>query len=124
MNLNKGFTLIEVLVAITIFGIVIGSLASSSIGFTKWITTNEKRIGAIAAVQSKIEGFRDDDPSAMPTSGTVSETVISAGKSYVLETTYCQTTAYCTVSARHITVVAKFNGTQLFKAQTVFSQLE
>lgn len=121
---KKGFTIIEVLIAISIFGIVMGSLASASIGFTNWITKSERKVGAIAVVQRAIESLRDDDPAAMPTSGTVSETVASGGRSFVVETSYCQNAAYCTTSARHITVTAKFAGTAIFKSQTVFAQLE
>ncbi len=63
---NAGFTLTEVLVALTLFSIVAAGLAATSVGSAKNNKISKNLAAATALVQDKVEQFRTFDPDTNP----------------------------------------------------------
>ena len=72
-NSNRGSSLIEALVALTLFAIAAAGLAATSIGSTRSNAVSKTASAAASLVQDKIEQLRSLDPATNPadlTSGT------------------------------------------------------
>lgn len=121
---QEGFTLIEVLVSLTMFAIV----AAIPLGFlnqARYNRSSGERIGAIAVAQQQLDYLRLQDIGAIPNNGTVQSTMTTGGNSYLVRTTYCATAAYCaSVNNRHIRVEVYGSDRKLFSTETVFTQLK
>ena len=66
---QRGFTLLEGLLALAILGIALAGILPAFFGYMHVTTRNEMRTGAVAAAQRQMETLRFFDPTAMPTSG-------------------------------------------------------
>lgn len=120
-----GFSLIEVLVSISLFSIIGMGLAK---GFIMQMRSNNDsaiRIQAISAAQQVLDRIRTTDPASLPTGGSaVAETVTVSGRNYSVVITYCAISAYCTaVTTRHIRAAVSYRNSKRYEVDTVFSQL-
>lgn len=121
---NLGFTLLEVLVSLSLFSLASIAIAKS---FTLHISTNnksEQKTGAIMAAQRVLDQIRVLDPTTLPTSGTTSQNVTIGSRNYQTSTTYCNPSTYCSsTNVRFLTVKVQYRGSQLYAVDTIFSQL-
>ena len=122
---NEGMSLMEVLMAILILGIVLsfsltGLLSNASIN-----NGSETKSGAAIAVQRILDKTRVVDPSTLPLSGTdQGQSVTVGGRVYTVYTDYCVVADYCTTSARSVRVRAQLgSGPSLVSTDTVFTSI-
>ncbi len=125
MKKEKGFTLIEVMIAMLIFLLILGGMLPVFLSFAKFNTASQTKSEAMNAASYVLDQLRLTDPLAMPTAGaTTSETVSIGSKDFTVTTAYCSDMTYCgTVNNRHILVRVNYKGKQLYAVETVFTQL-
>lgn len=125
MNSEKGFTLLEVFVALGVFLSVAGAMAPSFVFHLKQNTQNTWRTGAIAAAQGVLDDLRIQDPSTFPTSGSDPVQEVQIGtRAFQVTTSYCTVSAYCpSTETRHIEVEVEYRGKTLYTVETVFTKL-
>ena len=120
---EKGFTLIEALVAMGFFAFVSAFMAPAFILHLKTNTVSEQRNGAIAIAQQILEELRSGDPSAMPNSGTQNQTRTLDSRTYSIDTIYCATATYCTSRSRHIGIKVSYQGKVVYQLETAYAKL-
>jgi prepilin-type N-terminal cleavage/methylation domain-containing protein len=124
MNKQSGFTMIEVLVSLGLFGIITSGVTSVFINHLKFDSVAGQRTGAINAAEQQLDNLRKDDPTAMPTTGSTTSTSTIGGRAFSVVTKYCTNATYCaTTSQRHIKVEVSFRGTLLYAVETVYTKL-
>jgi len=122
---ERGFSLIEVLVSISLFSIIGMGLAK---GFIMQMRSNNEsaiRIQAISAAQQVLDRIRTVDPASLPTGGSAAaETVSISGRNYSVVISYCAISAYCTAATtRQLRAVVSYRNIKRYEVDTVFSQL-
>ena len=121
---EKGFSLLEVLASILIFGTVLATMAPAFVNHIRVNHKTELRDAAIAAAQRHLDGIRIEDPTTLPSSGTVTSTIVAGTRTFDVETTYCQQASYCvSPNNRHLAVAISFRGDSLYEVETVFTKL-
>lgn len=122
---QNGFSLVEVLVALGILGIVMAGVAPSFIFHMKTISRNELRSAGIAAAQQVLDEIRTLDPATLPTSGSdTPETVVVNNKSFSVTTSYCQEPTFClTTRTRHLNILVTYQDEEIYEIETVYTQL-
>lgn len=123
MNNQKGFSILEVMVAVSLFSLCVTSLAASCFRFMGMNTKMEQKIVAQSVAQELLEGYRQGDPAALPSSGTTSLDITRGSRTFQTTTQYCANAAYCTSSARQLTVTVNYKGAQMVSLTTVFTAL-
>lgn len=122
---QAGFTLLEVLVALTLFLIVSALMAPVFVAHLKYNLEASQKSGAIVASQQALDELRVQDVTGLPLSGTVGPTNMVVGeRTYQVLTTYCLNASWCTATARHITVNVSFKNKSLFTTETVYALLQ
>jgi prepilin-type N-terminal cleavage/methylation domain-containing protein len=126
--LKRGFTLLEVLVGLGLFGILALSLSNSLLFFLRTNTVNQYRTGAVQAVQVVLDQLRSIDPMTLPTTAGATQTrsvsVDGLSTPYTVTITYCANPVYCTTNdLRHISVSAVYDGREYYGTETVYTQL-
>ncbi len=126
MRQQRGFTLLEVMVSIGIFGIISGMMATSFVTMIRNNYENEVRTGAYQAAQQVLDTLRQADPSSIPTSGNSGPQNITIGnRTYSATTYYCEVASQCaSASIRGLRVAVTFRSKQRYSVGTVFSQLQ
>jgi prepilin-type N-terminal cleavage/methylation domain-containing protein len=121
---DKGFTLIESLVALAILGITLAALVPAFQSFLDANSVSEQRSNALAAGQQAMEALRHVDPASLPTSGSSSPQIVTVGEhEFEVVTTYCLDSSYCGTGTRHITMDVAFAGKDIYTLETVFTRL-
>lgn len=121
---EKGFTLIEVIIAMTILGVGLAAMAPLFLAHLQINNRSELRNGAVLVAQQTLDTLRLQNPITMPTSGsTTPQSVTMGGRTYKVITTYCVFTNYCNSGSRHIRVEVQFRGKTLYTVDTVYTQL-
>ncbi len=123
MSEEKGFSVIEVMISISLFAVALGAIATSSYKNMNFNTIMEQKSVATTVAQQMLEDFRQGDPVALPTSGTTSVNIVRGNRTFVATTTYCATPAYCTTSSRHLSVTVSYKNKSLVTLSTVFTAL-
>jgi prepilin-type N-terminal cleavage/methylation domain-containing protein len=125
MSENKGFTLIEVLVALVFFSIAMVGFQKSFIGIMKYNLNAEKETEAAAAAQTVLDELRTEDVKLMPSSGTASPEEIKVGKRfYEVVVKYCSDPSFCVGdNNRHLLVKVVHEGKEIYEVATVFTKL-
>lgn len=122
---ERGFTLLEALIAMAILGIVLAGLVPAFQAFMDANSVSEERSNAVAAAQQVMEILRQEDPSGLPSSGTSSVQTVSVGNhDYEVVATYCSKPSYCSSAARHIIVEVSFAGSAVYQVESVFTRLQ
>ena len=121
---ERGFTLLEGLLALAILGIALAGILPAFFGYMNVNTRNEVRTGAVAAAQEQMEALRFADPSALPTSGATGPSYIGIDdREYELVSRYCIRPEYCTANTRHVLVEVGFGGNVIYQTESVFTKL-
>lgn len=120
---QQGFTLLEVLVSMLIFLIVSASMATSFVSHLKRNNDTEVRSGAVTVAQLRLDALRLVDPPTLPSSGSEVTTEESGGRTFNIETSYCEDPTYCTTNSRSIIVRVSYAGSQVFQTETVYTRL-
>ncbi len=121
---QQGFTLVEVLVAMTLFAIVSALMAPAFLLQLKTNIAAEDRNGAIAVAQQVLDDIRTSDPSTLPSTGSTTSSITTQHRSYATTTTYCSTSSFCTARTRHIKLEIKYRGKTVYWLETVFTKLK
>jgi len=121
----RGFSMIEVMVALSIFGLVSAAVGPSFSMFMKHNTDALIKTKALAAAQQKLDQLRLNNPQSLPSSGRIGpETFTIDGKNFSVYTSYCVTSAYCnTANNRDIKVEAYYNNVKRYEVETVYTAL-
>lgn len=122
---QKGFSLLEVLVSIVIFGVVSMGMAVAFVTNLKTNTASEVRSQASEIAQRYLDELRTVDPGSLPSSGTTGPQTFTLGKrSYAVLTTYCADASLCASSTmRHLRIRVQYQNREVYRVDTVFSQL-
>lgn len=121
---QRGFNLIEVLVAMSLIALVCNSLIASFISQSKFNSLSQERTWAAQAAQMTLDDLRSDEVGSMPLSGHEIRTVAVGGKSYSARIDYCSVASFCTSKTiRHLRVRVTRHGSTLYDVETVYTQL-
>lgn len=124
-QLQSGFSLLETVVALTIFMIMIAGFSQAVASQVTHGKKNELRSKAVMAAQYFLDNLRSQDPATLPTSGTGTPSYfIIEGRYFTVTPTYCANSSYCTsANIRHITADVDYLGESIFSIETVFTRL-
>ncbi len=121
---EKGFTLIEVMIAMAILGVGLAAMAPLFLAHLQINNQSELKNGAVLVAQQTLDTLRLQNPITMPNSGsTTPQNVTMGGRTYQVVTTYCALASYCNSGSRHIRVEVQFRGKTLYTVDTVYTQL-
>lgn len=122
---SSGFSVIEVLVAVSISAIVLTSTASAFIAQLRFTTRGETRTEAMLASQQVIDDLRASKISTLPPSGMMPGRYISIGaRTYLVQIEICPVSDYCTSNnIRHFAVSTTYKGEKIYSTETVFAKL-
>lgn len=122
---QKGFTLIETIVALGVFGIASAAIANGFVTQMRTNNQNTQRGESIAAAQFILDQQRVIDPTSMPTTGTSAPTNVVVGShTYSVTITYCAVPAYCvSPNVRHLRVNVSYQTVLRYSVDTVYAQL-
>ena len=123
-NSARGFTMLEVLVSMVLFGIVSIGMTKAYIAQMHVNTMSETRSQAVQAAIRVLDFTRTLDPATLPNSGSSSaQTIVINNKSFAVKLFYCRVPALCSVSSRNITAQVSFKNKKVYEVSTVFAQL-
>lgn len=122
LQTEQGFSLVEVLAALTILTITLGFAAPIFIGQRVNNLNSEIRTGAVAASQQVLDRLRRTDPSGLPSTGSTTETPTVMGYTYQARIYYCETSSYCDTTTRQLRVEVNYNGKTVYNVETVYTQ--
>lgn len=126
-----GVSLIEVLVSISLLGIVTTVFITSSISMSRMLSNAETKSQAVLAAQEVLEPLRQEKPSNLPDTLTVQSPVEVDlnGRIYDVIITYCEEAQYCSsnvtgglVGSRHIKAEVLYEGESYYEIETVFTE--
>lgn len=121
---ERGFTLIEVMVALSIFSIVSAGMLPAFLTYLKYNVNAQVKTEAALAAQEVLDEKRVEDPSDMPTSGSdPAQTVLIGNHSFDVTVSYCENTAYCAIDTRHLAVDVTYKGEVIYALETVYTDL-
>lgn len=124
MTKEQGFSLIEVLIALVVLGVVTAGVTPAFLHHLKTITTNEIRTGAIQAAQLVLDELRVENPQNMPSSGSdAAENIQIGSRTYSSVTRYCDDNSLCTIDTRQIFVTVSFQNKEIYEVETVYTRL-
>ena len=120
----QGFTLVEMLVALLILGVLMGVVITAISSNTSLNSQTELRSQAVVAAQQVLDTARTRDPATMPTSGSdAAVSVLVGGHPFSVTLSYCTNPTYCTGTARQLLAQASYAGRSLFSVETVFTSV-
>lgn len=121
---QRGYTIIETLVSLCIFGMVSVGIAGGMTSYMRFNTVNEQKSGAIMAAQVVLDDLRMTDPVTLPSTGETSESVQVGNRSYLVTTSYCSSSEFCTSNnLRHLRLRVTYRDAELYNVETVYAQL-
>lgn len=121
---QKGFSLLEVLIALVLFSLIILSVNASQ---TQYIRSNHEgqvKAEAVYAAQTVIDEIRQKNILSLPTSGSESpkNIVMNSNRNYQVTVSYCSDSSFCTTEdVRHVAVDVSYNGDTVYRTETVFT---
>lgn len=124
-NRSRGFSILEVLVSLSLFGIFAGAMLPSFANYMKRIHETAAKTEAIAVAARKFDELREQGPDAMPAQGTFGPESLSRGRrTFQVYTTYCAIAAFCpSTRTRHIRVDVRYRGRSIYSADSVYTRL-
>ena len=122
---HRGFSLIEVMASIAIFGIVATGMTSSFVKMQQTNLANEIKTGAMGAAQKVLDELRVSDPASLPSSGTSApQTITIQGRAFSVTTTYCPVATYCTSTMRQLRITANYKSVKRYEVDSIYCQLQ
>ena len=122
---EKGFTVIETLLAILLLGVVLTGIVPGFLTFLDTNTSSEESSDAVAAAQFVLERLRLEDPSTLPSSGSSKPEIVDVGgHEYEVVNHYCTVKEFCGTDSRHIRVEVFYGGESLFEIESVYTRLQ
>lgn len=123
---ERGFTIIEVMVALGMFGIVSAMMATTMVQLQRANYENEVRSGAYAAAQLVLDDLRSQNIAELPTFGSSAvQNVVISGKTYAVTPSYCITASQCpSVNVRGIRVSVSHKNRVRYMVDTVYARLQ
>lgn len=123
MKTARGLTLVEVLVAIALLGILMAAILPVFTGNMMSNQVSESRTQANLAISTVFDQMRSQSIAALPQSGSqVKETVVN-GQAYKVNITYCRVSTYCSATSRMITAEVKNGAKVIGNAETIFTEV-
>ncbi|GGR26652.1 type II secretion system protein [Deinococcus ruber] len=120
----QGFTLVEMLVALMLLGILMGVVITAIGSNTSLNSQTELRSQAAVAAEQVLDTARTKDPATMPTSGSdAAVNVVVGGHAFSVTLSYCTNITYCTGTARQLLAQASYASKTLFQVETVFTSV-
>ncbi|MBB6098243.1 type IV pilus modification protein PilV [Deinobacterium chartae] len=117
---SQGFTLIEVLIALTVFGIAMMAIIPMFVSNMQMNSDSELRTQGAHLAQDYIEALRLKDPGAL---AAETKTVNVGSRTFRIESEYCTKSSLCGSGSKHILVKVRHNNEIVFQTETVFTQL-
>ena len=126
----KGFSLLEVLVSVSLLGVITSTFTAGTMMMTRMVTDAEAKSKGILAAQQVLDEMRILAPSELP-STHISDSpinVIVEGTTYSVLRTYCAVSTYCpptsSAETRHIKITVSKDNEQVYEVETVFTEFE
>lgn len=118
---QRGFTLIEVIVALGIFD-VLGTIAAlSMVQNLRTSLANQVRYEAIQAAQATLDKIRFEDVATL--TGSRTESVVVGARTYTVAVTYCKIEEFClSKDIRHIDLAVTYRDKHVYATDTVFTK--
>lgn len=118
---EAGFSLLEAVVAVAVFGVVLAAVIPAFIYYAQTNLNSQRRTEAVVAAQQIVDGLRQTDFSLWPASGTV--TSLAGGNTdYQATLTYCTGTLnLCNDGARHLRVEVSKGAKVYYRVETVYT---
>jgi type II secretory pathway pseudopilin PulG len=125
INFQDGMSLLEVLFAVSFFGIMSVGILPAFLGHYKEITNNDHRLNSIALAQELLDELRTENPTNMPEDGADAPVTFPRGNyTYTAVVSYCERLEFCTSDdIRHITVRINHQDREFYHIETVFAAL-
>lgn len=122
---QRGFTLIEVLVALALLALVSAGIVPSFLRFVRYNTQMEVKSGALQAAQLVLDNLRFSNPADLPSEGSSPEEVVNInGRNYKVTVSYCTVAAYCSSdNTRHLKAMVYLGSKKLYEVETVYTRL-
>ena len=126
MKSKKGFSLLEVLISISLFTVAAMALAQAFSYQLAFNNANEIRGGAIMAAQQVLDVYRVQDPAILPQSGSSPEQFLTiGGRTYSVVAYFCEQAIYCQSNrVRQIRAAVHYQNKKFYEVQTIYSQLK
>jgi type II secretory pathway pseudopilin PulG len=122
---QKGFTVLEALLAMFLLGVVLTGLVPGFLTFLDTNTMSEENSDAVAAAQLVLERLRLQDPGALPSSGSTGPEIVNVGgREFEVLNHYCTVADFCGTDSRHIRVEVTYGGETLFEIESVYTRLQ
>jgi len=122
---KKGFTLLEVVFSLALFGLTISALSPAFLSYLEYISDSELRTEAVAAAQQVLDDLRFEEPPDMPLSGSDDAVDITIGDhTFEVVVTYCAEASFCVSNnTRHLSVDVTYFDREMYHVETVYTQL-
>ena len=122
---SSGFSLIEVMASIAIFGVVAAGMTGTFVKTQQANLSNEIKSGAMGAAQKVLDELRVSDPATLPSSGTSAAQIVTIqNRSYSVTTSYCPDSAYCSSTMRMLRVTANYKDVKRYEVDSIYCQLQ
>ena len=120
---SQGFSLVEALIGLAILGIVMAAIIPAFMSYLRVNTQSDIKSGAVTAAESVLDNLRETSLDGWPASGSVL-TTSGGDRQFQVTLIYCTSALpYCSGNARHLEVVARYQGKVYYDAQTVYTKL-
>jgi prepilin-type N-terminal cleavage/methylation domain-containing protein len=131
---DQGFTLVEAMVSLIIFGVVLAGVLPVFVTFTLGTIQNNAETGAIAISQQILDELRQtrvttlpnasDPPAAKTQTRTIQYEQTS--NTYQATINYCQRSEFCNEDSRHISVAVRLASSPetLYEVETIYTEFQ
>ncbi len=121
---EAAFTLLETLVALTLFGIVSAAMLPAFLNQLAYTHRSEVRSGAIQVAQIALEELRLQNPEDLPGAGEqLTQTISSGERDYEVTLDFCADPTFCTVRSRFVSATVSLNNEEVYEVSTVYTRL-
>lgn len=118
---RSGFSLLEAVVAVAIFGIALAAIVPAFIYYAQTNLASQRKTEAVVVAQRVVDGLRQTDFALWPASGTVSA-ADAGGSNFQVALTYCTgSLTLCNDGARHLRVEVSQGGKVYYRVETVYT---
>jgi len=123
---QAGFTMIEVMVALAMFGVASAMMATTMVQMQRTNYENEIRTDSYAAAQEVLDDIRSQNISLLPTTGSgTPQSIVISGRTFLVTPSYCVTPSDCsTPNIRGIRVSVSYKSQIKYVLDTVYARLQ